>query len=193
MTGIEPALAGDRIRRVAALTLTIHLRDVPRTPPCSPPQKQKCLVTRPRDPCHRHPFPNLLNSSRDIEGVVSLVFVTHPYVGFCPLPDTSPQHSSRPCTSWDFFVFRGFLWDLWDKRGWGASELKTRNLFTNLQFPTSNLQPVVPKLLGLSMLIPFDRHQNWRVIPRRLLANLVTSAVAHSPVTGITAAARWKA
>jgi hypothetical protein len=42
---------------------------------------------------------------------------------------------------WDFFVFRAFLWDLWENRGWGCSPLKNRNSeLPSYQLATYNVQ-----------------------------------------------------
>jgi hypothetical protein len=55
-------------------------------------ENQKCLVILVRDLRHRQRFPNLLNSTRDIEGVVSLMHITLPHVG----PSSLSSRFSKP-------------------------------------------------------------------------------------------------
>ena len=71
-------------------------------------ENQKCLVTPTRNLRHRQRFPNLLNSTRDIEGVVSLMHITLPHVGPSSLSGRSSKPLSQPVRLVGFLRFTGF-------------------------------------------------------------------------------------
>ena len=86
-----------------------------------------------------------------------------------PFPTDIATDSLRPCALWDFCVFRPFLWDVWEIRGDGL---------TNLQLSTYNFQPFFPKLLGLILLIPFTTSKNYIVIAIAILTITLAAACA---------------
>jgi hypothetical protein len=82
------------------------------------PARQIVLVTLIRDPLHRQPFPVLLNLHRDIEGVVSLVHEVLPCRPRTSFRRILQATLPAPSAFWDFSIFRPFLWDVWENRGY---------------------------------------------------------------------------
>jgi hypothetical protein len=65
-----------------------------------------------------------------------------------PLSEVSARSPKPEARLWDFFVFRPFLWDVWENRGMGSgrlatqnSALGTRNSELGTGLPTCKFQP----------------------------------------------------